>query len=129
MSIDELPQRLALKTLVEACLVLEEAFEKAQPWYQKAADTAKGKFEKSLSLSALGYSFENLGKHANAIESFQKALDLGENSLKGDLLLALARCYGSIHDVAKARSTYDRVLSDLPNTEYAKNAELYKNQL
>ena len=104
-------------------------YEKALPWYQKAVDTSASKFDKSLALSLVGYAYENLGKGTSAIESFQKAIDLGEKSLRGDLLMAIARCYETVNDVAKARSTYDRILSDLPNTEYAKNAELYKTRL
>ena len=104
-------------------------FEKALPWFQKAVDTAPAKLEKALALSAVGYTYENLGKGNTAIQSFQKAIDLGESSVKGELLIAIARCYEEIHDTAKARSTYDQILSELPNTEYAKNAEVYKSQL
>lgn len=102
-------------------------FEKSIPWYEKALNSAPGKFEKAQTLSALGYASENLGKGNAALQSYQKALDLGEASLKGDLLLAMARCYELTHDSAKAKSTYDRIIADLPNTDYAKTAEALKN--
>jgi len=60
---------------------------------------------------------------------FAKALELGEGSLKGDLLMAIARCQETLHDSSKARSIYDRILSELPNTEYAKAADINKAQL
>ena len=66
-------------------------------------------------------------KKMNAV--FQKALELGEGSLKGDLLMAIARCQETLHDSSKARSIYDRILSELPNTEYAKAADINKAQL
>ena len=104
-------------------------YDKALPWFEKAVSSAPGHFEKALALSSLGYAQENLAKPADAIQSFQKALNMGEVSLKGDLLLALARNYESNHDTAKARGAYDQILSDLPNTDYSKTAERYKSQL
>jgi tetratricopeptide (TPR) repeat protein len=102
---------------------------KALPWYEKAVSSAPGKFEKALALSSLGYTYENLEKPTDALQTYQKAANLGEGSLKGDLLMGVARSYEAAKDSAKARSTYDKILTELPNTEYAKNAELYKNQL
>ena len=104
-------------------------YEKALPWFEKATQTAPTKLEKALALSAVGYSYENLKKGNAAIQTFQKAIDLGETSIKGELLMAIARCYEAVQDPTKARSTYDQVLSELPNTEYAKSAEVYKSQL
>ena len=104
-------------------------FSKAVPWYEKASDTAPNNFEKAVAFSSLGYTQENLGKPSEAIQAFQKALNLGEGSLKGDLLLGLARSYEAMHDSANARSTYDRILSELPNTDSAKSAEIFKSQI
>jgi len=104
-------------------------FSKALPWYEKAVGSATGNFEKTLALSSLGYANESLEKPADALQAFQKAVNLGEGSLKGDLLLGVARSYEAVHDSAKARSTYDKILVELPNTEYAKSAEVFKGQL
>lgn len=104
-------------------------FSKALGWYQKAVDSAPNGFEKALALSGLGYTHENLNQTSEAIQTYQKALNMGEASVKGDLLLALGRSYEAAHDTTKAQSTYDQILKDLPNTEYAKSAELYKTQL
>ncbi len=104
-------------------------YQKAHAWYEKAVDTAPGNFEKALALSSLGYVKENLGKPAEAIQTYQKAINLGEGSLKGDLLMGIARGYEAVHDTPKARSTYDQILIDLPNTEFSKSAEVLKNQL
>lgn len=101
----------------------------ASTWYIKAVDVAPGRLEKGLALSALAYAQENLEKPNEALQSFQKALNLGEASLKGDLLLGIARCYSAMQDSAKARSTYDQILTDLPNTEYSRTAEILKNRL
>jgi len=103
-------------------------FAKALSWYEKAKDSTSG-FERAVALSSVGYSYENLGKPGEAVAVFQKALELGEGSLKGDLLMAIARCQETLHDSSKARSIYDRILSELPNTEYAKAADINKAQL
>ncbi len=104
-------------------------YAKALPWFQKAIDSAPAKLEKALALSSLGYTYENLSQLNDAIQSYQKANNLGQSSVKGDLLLGIARCYEALHDSAKARSTYDQILTELPNTEFSKSAELYKNQI
>jgi tetratricopeptide (TPR) repeat protein len=102
---------------------------KAVAWYEKAVSSAPGNFEKTLALSALGYTYENLGKPSEAVQTYQKALNLGEGGLKGDLLLGMARSYEALHDTAKARSTYDQILSELSGTDSAKSAEVYKSWL
>ncbi|MGK5083789.1 tetratricopeptide repeat protein [Bdellovibrionota bacterium FG-1] len=101
----------------------------ALPLLTEAIDAAPSGFEKALALSALGYSQENLGKYAEALLAFEKALNIGEAGIKGDLLLAIARCHEALHDTPKARSTYDRILAELPNTDAAKTAETLKTQL
>lgn len=102
---------------------------KAIQWYERAVQDSSGNFEKATSLAMLGNTLENAGKSLDAIQNYQKALNLGEGSLKGDLLLGIARNHESLHDSAKARSTYDQILAELPNTEHARSAEIFKSQL
>jgi TolA-binding protein len=101
----------------------------AVPLFQAAAGSATGSFEKSVALESWGYALENDGKYAEAITAFEKAANYAEGSVKGDSLLAIARCHEAMHDVAKARSTYDQILSQLPNTDAAKAAEGLKAKL
>jgi len=103
--------------------------EKALPWYEKAVHSAPDSFDKALAFSGLGYAQENLGKYPEAILSYQKGINLGESSVKGDLLLGIARCYEVLHDSANARKLYDQILKELPNTDYSKTAEIYQGQL
>lgn len=102
---------------------------KAAPVLKEAVDSAPGGLEKALSYSALGYAYENSGKPQDAAATYEKALNLGEAGIKGDLLLALARSQEAMKDTAKARSIYDRIITELPNTEVAKTAETLKAQL
>lgn len=103
--------------------------EKAILWFSKAADGAPAQLEKASALSALGHAQENAGKFSDALQSYDKAINLGEGSLQGDLLLAKARCEEALHDVAQARSTYDQILAKLPETESSRIATILKNEL
>jgi tetratricopeptide (TPR) repeat protein len=99
---------------------------------QAATESAPGSFEKSLAFSALGYANENAGKPQEAVAAYEKALGAAgaqAEAVKGDLLLAIARSYEALKDSAKARSTYDRIISELPNSDAAKTAESLKTQL
>lgn len=102
----------------------------AVSWYAKATGSAPGGYDRALAYASLGYAEENAGKAREALESYQKALSLGEAGInKGDLLLSVARCYELLKDSSKARSTYDQITSQMPNTEQAKTAEVLRARL
>jgi TolA-binding protein len=82
-----------------------------------------------MAYQSLGYSLENEGKTSEALSAYDKSAGYAEGSLKGDSLLAVARCHEAMKDSAKARSTYDQILSQLPNTDAAKTAEALKAKL
>ncbi len=103
--------------------------EKALGSYERAATVAPSTFEKSLALSSIGYSHENAGQLKEAQDAYDKALNLGEAGLKGDLLMAKARVLELQKDANQAKATYDQVISQLPNSNYAKYAEIFKSRL
>ena len=119
----------------DAALVLGDLYfdhgdaAKAVPWYQAAADQAPANFEKAMAIYSLAYAFESAGKYPEALQSYEKSMNLGEPGMKGDLLLAMARTHAQAHDTAKARTVYDQILSQLPNTEYSRSAEMLKGLL
>ncbi len=102
---------------------------KALSWYQAAVDSAHEPLDRALGLISLGYAEENAGKFSEASQNYEKALALGEEGLQGDILLGLARCQEGMKDLAKAKVTYDKIIQQLPNTEYAKTAEVLKANL
>jgi TolA-binding protein len=78
----------------------------------------------------LGHTQANLDKQKEAIQSYQKGVELGEgDSIKGEALLGMARSYEALQDTARARSVYDQIISELSNTEYQQAAEIFKSQL
>lgn len=95
----------------------------------QATSTSPRGVERALSFLALGYAREGEGKFKEAIDAFSTSLNVGEDATKGDALMGIARSYEGQHDSTNARATYDKVISQLPNTEYARNAELYKAQV
>jgi tetratricopeptide (TPR) repeat protein len=105
-------------------------YAKALPWYEKAVQSAPKGLEKALSLISLGHTQANLDKQKEAIQSYQKGVELGEgDSIKGEALLGMARSYEALQDTARARSVYDQIISELSNTEYQQAAEIFKSQL
>lgn len=101
---------------------------KSVSWYEEAAKAAPGGFEKMLSYYSLGQASESSGKSKEALEAYDKALNMGEG-FKGDILLGMARAHEALNDSAKAKSTYEQILSQLPNTEYARLAEFFIGKL
>lgn len=103
--------------------------QKSLDWLQKAQESAPTVFDRAISWNALGQAKEMLGKTDEALQAYEKALGLGEGSIKGEVLLAMARVYASKNDLAKARSTYDQIITQLPNTEHSRSAEMQKSLL
>jgi tetratricopeptide (TPR) repeat protein len=102
---------------------------KALPVFQAAVDSAPNSLEKALALSATAAAQENQSMFKEARETYEKAINLGEASVKGDLLLGSARTSLALKDTAKAKQTYEQILNQLPNTEYSRYAEALKAQL
>ncbi len=105
---------------------------KAVPLFEDAGKTAPDAIEKASALSSLGYAHEALGKAPEALAAFEAALAAAPKDhagLRGDLLLSVARVHEGAKDLARARQAYDRVISELPSSEFAKAAEQSKLQL
>ncbi len=81
-----------------------------------------------MALSNLGYAYDNAGKNKEAIDAFEKSVSLNQETVKGDSLLALIRLYKSTEQLDKRKTTIDRVAVELPNTEYAREAEGLRNE-
>ena len=102
---------------------------KAVDWYQKAVSSAPDSLGKALALTSLGYAQENSGKCPDALGTYQKALNVGEVSIKSDVMMSMARCYEAANDATRARATYEQVIKDFPGSDASKSAELFKSQL
>ncbi|MDR3607683.1 MAG: hypothetical protein P4M08_09915 [Oligoflexia bacterium] len=64
----------------------------ALEWFQKAATNAPKSSDRAAALQSEGYAYENLGKPADALQAYKKALDQGDANIQADLQKAIARC-------------------------------------
>jgi len=59
------------------------------------------------------------GKYRQALESFQKLLDISESkSIKDLIFFWMAECYFRENEFKMARDFYSKVISDFPNSDY-----------
>jgi predicted negative regulator of RcsB-dependent stress response len=101
----------------------------AIPHYLVAAENPPGDLEKMSAYFTLAQAQESAGKCNDAVGSVDRALNTGNASLKGDLLMTQARCYETLNDSAKAKAAYERIVNELPGTPYARLAEIQRAKL
>lgn len=106
-----------------------ETYEKSAKWFDRAATTAPSSDQSVFALYSLGYSQEALGRCAEAVKTFDRAVNTGAGPLQGELLRAKARCQETLGDKAAAKTTYESIIKALPNSEAAKYAEMKKSNL
>lgn len=95
-------------------------------WYESATKSAPRAFERMLAFYALAYAYEATQKYPEALKALEKAQNQGEG-LRAEILLSMARIYSLTKDHGKAIATYDQVISQFPNSEYARDAETQKS--
>jgi tetratricopeptide (TPR) repeat protein len=98
----------------------------AVPHYAAAVTQAPEALEKMSALFSLAEAQESSNQCADAVKSIDQALATGVATLKGDLLVTQARCYETLKDSAQAKKVYDRIVMELPNTPFAKIAEMQR---
>lgn len=99
------------------------------PALEVAVQAAPAGMEKALALRALGVAQENSGNAAGALNSYDQALKSGQDGLRADLLLSLARTQETAGKATEASATYDKVVAEFPGTDTARSAELFKANL
>ncbi len=103
-------------------------FKEALEWFQKAEKVSSG-LDRAVASYSVASCQENLGQFKAALESYENTRLFGEVAIKTDLLLGIARCHEVLKDPEKAKTTYDKILADVPDTEVAKLAQFFKDQL
>lgn len=105
------------------------AYGKASQWFEKAVSTAPSNEQSISALYNLAYAQEALGRCADSVKTFDRALNSGSGPLQGELLRGKARCQETLGDKAAAKVTYENMIKVLPNTEASKFAEMKKATL
>jgi len=104
--------------------------EQAVPFYEKAIDSAPTEFERAMMMTALAATHEDLKQHPQAINWLEKASRVDDKNLpRADIFMAIARNQESLKDVNGARSTYDRIMMELPHAPQAQTAQILKARL
>ena len=110
-------------------LLIEVKFEKAIEYFKKAKDFSQDAITKAISANLLAYALEKKGQFKEATEVLSKSVDSEATPLKPEMMLNLARNYKLSGDMQKAKQTLEKVTTTFPETEYAKLAASYKNEI
>ncbi len=102
--------------------------EKSVPFYEEASKSAPSTFDRALAYYSLGYAYENAAKLPEAQQAFDRALSMGETGLRGELLLSIARVQEARGQKDDAKKSYERIISELPNSEYSRSAEMLRTE-
>ena len=102
---------------------------KSLPFYEEASKSSPSTFDRALAYYSLGYAYESAAKLPEAQQAFDRALSMGETGLRGELLLSIARIQEARGQKDEAKKTYDRVISELPSSEYSRSAEMLRTEI
>jgi len=108
--------RLSLLYKASVHLRLKE-FDEAIRTYQLFLE--KGEKEKVyhfFALEGLGYALEGKKEYEKALESYKKALDLGDGLPVGDIQLSIGRCYEKMGKNKEAVENYQAYLKESPKS-------------
>jgi tetratricopeptide (TPR) repeat protein len=103
----------------------------AVPLFEEAAKKASGA-DRASAWNAAGYAYEASAQSPQAIQAFEKAANeapKGIDTIRGDSLVSEARVLEASNDSARAKQVYERILKELPNSEFSKAAEIAKSRL
>jgi TolA-binding protein len=105
------------------------AYEQAGKWFESAAASAPSSDQTIAALYSLGFTQESLGKCADAVKTFDRAMNSGSGPLQSDILRAKARCQETVGDKVGAKATYESIIKLSPGSENARFAESKKASL
>ncbi len=95
----------------------------AQGWFEKAAGSARGAFEKSVAYLNLGSVLEGQGKFKEAMENYERGASQGETAAQGELLLGVARAAAALKDAQRVKNSVEKIRSTFKDGEYVRSAE------
>lgn len=88
----------------------QQSFAEAVKRYEKAANMARDPFSRLLANYNLGIAQEAAGQFQEAVASYGNALSVkGSDFLQPEIMLAQARCYEALKNVAKAIELYKEI--------------------
>ena len=76
----------------------------------------------------IGESYFGMGDYIRAAEAFQAVFNYATSYKKDDATLMLGRCYYNLRDMSRARSYFQGLLSEYPDSEYLEKARQWLNR-
>jgi len=106
-------------------------FAEAVKRYEQASALAGDAFSELLARYNLGIAREQAGQFQEAVASYDAALKMeGSGFLKPEILMAQARCFEALQQVAKAIEVYQRIQKDFADRSfYSGAAAAFEKQL
>ncbi|GEM_PF-2348970 len=101
----------------------------AMDWFTKSAQSAPTPFFEASASLLLGAAQEANGDCKTAVGTYDRAVGTKEISVLGEALMAKARCLETLNQTEDAKKVYDKIITDLPDTAYSRNAEVFRAQL
>lgn len=101
----------------------------ARSYLEQALDQAPDAFASASAALSLGILFEDLKQLDQAKTLFSNALSEGVEALRGEALMALARVSTTTQNYTEARSYYEQLLKELPDSPYAERAQALRDAL
>lgn len=101
----------------------EGKFDDAVKSYGWAENNAKDGFSRVLARYNLGIAQESAGKFSEAVISYDDAMKVQDSTfLKPEILMAKARCFEALKDVAQAIGIYQQIQKDFANRSFYNGA-------
>lgn len=111
-------------------LIEDNKLEEASVQLRKVLNSLGKKHSLSLFIQIkLGALYEDLGKFDEALKTYESLATGSKGMMQGKIYLDLARMYQKNSMMEKARQNYEFVLANHKDTEYARLAQLYLEQL
>ena len=101
----------------------DESLDKGIAALKVAEGFAKSNFQKASTLYILGNAQERAKQFNDAADSFQKALALGNDALKNELLLSLVRINMKQNNATQAKNFSDKLNKESPGSHAAQEAQ------
>ncbi len=114
---------------LEPTLTVQQAGAQAVEWYGKALGfSGLIPAERDLLNLNQGYAWEIQGNWDEALKAYQSVVDSGGQG-KALAMVNAGRALEAKKEVAAAKTTYQTVATDFPNTEYARMAKNYLRRM
>jgi predicted negative regulator of RcsB-dependent stress response len=107
----------------------EKKYDKAYKLFGEVKKETGKNLLKSISLVNLAYIKEIQKDYSSALSFFEEVLKYEIKTFNIQAYFGMSRCFEKLHKFDDARSTYNKIITQFPDTEHSKKAEQFLPQL